>query len=556
MRFYQSLQVRQRNTWNIWLTCIFLLSLCFAIPVLTIFSVSLPSLSGNTSPVWIHLTETVLADYIKNSFWLIAGVSVGTLLIGVSTAWLTSVCEFPGRKIFQWALLLPLAFPAYIIAYTYTGMLDFAGPVQTALRALSGWQARDYWFPEIRSVGGAITMFSLVLYPYVYLLARAAFLEQSSITLEASKSLGKGSWYSFFYVALPMARPAIIAGLSLALMETLADFGTVEYFSVSTFTTGIYRTWFGLNDSIAAVQLSSILLIFILVILTMERWSRRQSRYYQQNGNKIQNNRIVLSSRAAWLAFCCCFIPLLFGFLLPFIQLSFWSLETAEEMINTEFFQLAFHSLLLAISTSFIALLAALFMGFGERLYHTAIVRLLIRITAMGYAVPGTVIAVGVLIPFTWLDNSIDDFFRTQFDYSTGLIFSGTLFALIFAYLVRFLSVSIGTVESALEKIKPSIDDASRSMGCGGFSMLRKVHLPIMKSSLLTALLLVFVDILKELPATLLLRPFNFNTLAVRAYELASDERLHDAASASIMIILTGILPVILLSYSISKKKQ
>lgn len=556
MRSCQLLRIRSQNTWNIWLISIFLLSLFFATPVLTIFSVSFPSLSGDASPIWLHLRETVLPDYIKNSLWLISGVSIGTLLIGVSTAWLTSVCEFPGRKVFQWALLLPLAFPAYIIAYTYTGILDFAGPLQSALRALSGWGPREYWFPEIHSVGGAVTMFSLVLYPYVYLLARAAFLEQSSITLEASKSLGRGSWYSFFYVAIPMARPAIIAGLSLALMETLADFGTVEYFSVATFTTGIYRTWFGLDDSIAAAQLSSILLIFVLVILAMERWSRRQSRYYQQNADKIQHHRITLSSRAAWLAFFCCFMPLLFGFLLPFIQLSIWSWETAEEMINREFFQLASHSLLLAISTSFIALLAALFMLFGDRLYPTAIVRSLIRITAMGYAVPGTVIAVGVLIPFTWLDNNIDDFFRTQFDYSTGLIFSGTLFALIFAYLVRFLSVSIGTVESALEKIQPAIDDASRSMGCSGFSMLGKVHLPIMKTSLLTAVLLVFVDILKELPATLLLRPFNFNTLAVRAYELASDERLHDAASASIMIVISGILPVILISYSISKKRQ
>jgi iron(III) transport system permease protein len=540
--------------WNFGLIAIFCISLFFSIPVLTIFAVSFEV--GGGSDVWQHLVDTVLIDYISNSLLLIFGVSIGTLLIGVSTAWLTSVCDFPGRKIFQWSLLLPLAFPAYIIAYTYTGMLDFAGPVQTALRELFNWGARDYWFPEVRSLTGAMLMFSLVLYPYVYLLTRAAFLEQSTITLEASRSLGRGIWYSFFYVALPMARPTIIAGLSLALMETLADFGTVEYFGVDTFTTGIYRTWFGLGDSVAATQLSSLLLVFVAVLLVMERLSRKQSRFYQQNGNKIHNHRIKLTKMKAVAAFLFCFIPLFLGFLLPFIQLSIWSWETAAEMLNKDFFILALNSLGLALFTSFLALIIALFMGYGQRLLHTPIAQLLIRITSLGYAVPGTVIAVGVMIPFTWLDNSIDHWMQVNFDYSTGLIFSGTLFALVFAYLVRFLSVSIGTVESALEKIKPSMDDAARSMGSSNLGMLRKIHLPIMKASLLTALLLVFVDILKELPATLLLRPFNFNTLAVRAYELAADERLQDAANASIMIVLTGILPVILLSYSISRQKN
>jgi len=540
--------------WDFGLIGILFISLLFSIPVLTVFATSFQTDSG--SGVWSHLVDTVLKDYISNSLLLMFGVTIGTLFIGVSTAWLTSICDFPGRKLFQWSLLLPLAFPAYIIAYTYTGFLDFAGPVQTMLREFFNWGARDYWFPEVRSLTGAMLMFSLVLYPYVYLLTRAAFLEQSTITLEASRSLGRGAWYSFFYVALPMARPTIIAGLSLALMETLADFGTVEYFGIPTFTTGIYRTWFGLGDSVAASQLSSLLLIFVAVLIVMERLSRKQSRFYQQSGKKSHNNRIKLTNSRAWLAFLMCFIPLLFGFILPFIQLSIWTWETAEEMLNTEFFKLALHSLELALFTSLLALVIALFMGYGQRLLPTPLVRVLIRITALGYAVPGTVIAVGVLIPFTWLDNSIDSWTRDNFDYSTGLIFSGTFFALVFAYLVRFLSVSIGTVESALEKIKPSMDDAARSMGCGNFSMLRKIHFPIMKTSLITALLLVFVDILKELPATLLLRPFNFNTLAVRAYELAADERLQDAASASIMIVLTGIIPVILLSYSITKQKK
>lgn len=541
---------------NYWLLAIIFISLCFSTPVLSIFYVSLNAVSSSSSVVWQHLAETVLQDYIVNSLWLMTGVTIGTLLLGVTAAWLTSVCEFPGRKLFQWALLLPLAFPAYIIAYTYTGMLDFAGPVQTVLRDFFSWNARDYWFPEIRSLGGAVLMFSLVLYPYVFLLARAAFLEQSSITLEASRSLGKSNWSSFFHVALPMARPAIITGLSLVLMETLADFGTVEYFGIATFTTGIYRTWYGLGDSAAAAQLSSVLLSFVLVLILLERWSRNQSKYYQQSARKMQSKRIVLNHYTRWAAFFFCLLPLLLGFLLPFIQLFIWSWETADTMINEDFFILAYHSLELAIITSLLALLIALFMAYSQRLYHTRLNQALVRITALGYAVPGTVIAVGVLIPFSWLDNALDRLSMHLFDYSTGLIFSGTLFALIFAYLVRFLSISIGTVESALEKIKPSIDDASRSLGCSGIRMLGRVHLPIMKTSLLTAILLVFVDILKELPATLLLRPFNFNTLAVRAYELAADERLQDAASASVMIVLTGIIPVILISYSISKNKK
>lgn len=532
-----------------WKLGILFIALLFTTPVIVIFS----SIFYGSGDAWEHLVDTVLADYVSNSLILMAGVSIGTLTMGISTAWLTSLCEFPGRKIFQWALLLPLAVPAYIIAYTYTGMLDFTGPLQSMLRDVFGWQARDYWFPKIRSIGGAIAMLSLVLYPYVYLLTRAAFLEQSSVTLEASRSLGKGAWQSFFKVALPMARPAIITGLSLALMETLADFGTVEYFGVVTFTTGIFRTWFGLGDATAASQLASMLLVFVFFLIMMERYSRRQARFHQQIGRQAHARRIQLTSSRAWLAFTACLLPLVLGFILPFGQLVLWTIETAEEMINRDFFELIFNSLLLAIATSLIALILALYMGYGQRLHNTALMKVMVRIASMGYAVPGTVIAIGVVIPFAWLDNSMDDFSRSQFDYSTGLIFSGTLFALVFAYLVRFLAVSVGTVESSLGKIKPSMDDAARSMGIKPLQALKRIHIPLMRTSLLTALLLVFVDILKELPATLLLRPFNFNTLAVRAYELAADERLADASSAAITIVLVGILPVILLSLSITK---
>lgn len=532
-----------------WQWGILLITLLFAIPVFTVVSFVFQS-SGNT---WEHLLDTVLKDYISNSLILVIGVSIGTLSMGVTTAWLTSIFKFPGRKLFQWALLLPLAIPAYIIAYTYTGMLDFSGPVQTLLRETFNWTARDYWFPEVRSIGGAIIMLSLVLYPYVYLLARAAFLEQSSITLEASRSLGLGPWRSFFRVALPMARPAIITGLSLALMETLADFGTVEYFGVATFTTGIFRTWFGLDNTIAAGQLASLLLMFVFVLIIIERYSRRRAQYHQQSGRQAHARRIKLGFIQGWLAFIACLLPLLAGFILPFWQLVIWTIETADEMINNEFYTLVMHSMSLAIVTAMLALILALFMAYGQRLHNNFFIRLLVRLASMGYAIPGMVIAIGVVIPFAWLDNTLDDWSRVQFNYSTGLIFSGTLFALIFAYLVRFLAVSTGAVESSLGKIKPSMDDAARSMGFRPLQVLTRIHIPLMRSTLLSAVLLVFVDILKELPATLVLRPFNFNTLAVRAYELAADERLADASSAAIMIVLVGIIPVILLSISITR---
>lgn len=537
---------------NLWHISVISLAILFSIPLITV-AVSIFSGPGEN---WSHLLESVMGDYVSNSLWLMFGVSIGTLSIGISTAWLTSVCEFPGRKIFQWALLMPMAIPAYIIAYTYTGMLDFAGPVQTFIREFFGYGPRDYWFPEVRSLGGAMLMLSLVLYPYVYLLSRASFLEQSSISLEASRSLGYGIWHSFFYVALPLARPAIIAGLTLVLMETLADYGTVQYFGVSTFTTGIFRTWFGLGDELSATQLSAVLLMFVFMLIILEKYSRKQAKFHQQHAKQMHTQRLQLKGKKALLAFLACFIPLSLGFLLPFIQLSVWSYETAAEVVDDEFMTLIWNSLSLAVGTSLLALCLALLMAYGKRLYPHPAILAATRVASMGYAIPGTVIAIGIVLPFAWVDNTVDDYFRSHWDVSTGLILSGTLFALVFSYLVRFLAVSYGTIESALEKIKPSLDNASRTLGHTAWQTLYKIHIPLLKTGLLTAILLVFVDVLKELPATLLLRPFNFNTLAVKAYELAADERLEDAASASIMIVLTGLIPVLLLSYSISHTKK
>ena len=525
-----------------------IVALVFAVPVLTVFSFIF---HGDTEVI-SHLADTVLLNYVSNTVWLVLGVSYGTLSIGIVCAWLVSVCEFPGRRWFQWMLLLPMAMPAYIIAYTYTGMLDFAGPLQTQLREWFGWGYGDYWFPEIRSLWGAMAMLSLVLYPYVYLLARAAFMQQSGAALEASRVLGAGPWRSFFKVALPMARPAIIAGLSLALMETLADFGTVQYFGVDTFTTGIFRTWYGLGDSVAAAQLSAMLLVMVFALVVIERYSRRRVRYHHSSQGARQP-RYQLKRHQAKLAVVACLLPLLFGFLLPFVQLLMWALETAAVMLDAAYLQLVFNSLLLACIAALLALFLALFMAYGQRLRPVLAVQLAVRVSSMGYAIPGTVIAVGVMIPLSFLDRSLDSWLRVNWGISSGLLFSGTLVALMFAYVVRFLAVSIGTVEAALTKIRPSMDEAARSLGCSPWQVLRDVHFPMMRVPLLTAVLMVFVDVLKELPATLILRPFDFNTLAVRAYELASDERLADASTAAVAIVLAGIIPVLLLSHSISR---
>jgi iron(III) transport system permease protein len=536
---------------RLWQPGIVLVALVFSIPVLTIAGFVFEPSGEN----WQHLKDTVLAEYLTNSALLVLGVTAGTLSIGVSTAWLTALCRFPGKRLLVWALLLPLAMPAYIIAYTYTGMFDFAGPVQTWLRELTGWGYGDYWFPEVRSLGGAMLMLSLVLYPYVYLLARAAFLEQSICVLEVSRTLGCGAWCSFYRVALPLARPAIVAGLSLALMETLADYGTVSYFGLGVFTTGIFRTWFGLGDSVAAAKLAALLLLFVFSLVVVERLSRKQARYHHTTNKYSQLPEYQLVGWRAWVATLMCSLPVIFGFLLPGGQLAFWATQTWQEMVDESFMLLTLHTVLLGLSAALLAVLLALFLAYGKRMIGGALVNASIRISAIGYAVPGTVVAVGIIIPFAWLDNGIDAFMREHFDYSTGLMLSGTLFAVMFAYMVRFLAVSLQTVESGLGKIKPSMDDAARSLGYRPRETLRKVHMPLMKGSLLTALLIVFVDVMKELPATLILRPFNFNTLAVRAFELASDERLADSSTAALMIVAVGLLPVIYLSRSISQSR-
>ena len=508
-------------------------------------AVVLASVFASSGDIWRHLQETVLADYILNSLWLMLGVGALALPLGVIPAWLVTSFRFPLSRQLEWALLLPLAFPAYIIAYTYTGLLDFAGPAQSWLREAFGG---GYWFPEVRSLPGAAVMLALVLYPYVYLLTRAAFQEQSACAVEAARVLGAGPARAFFRVALPLARPAIVAGLSLALMETLADYGVVQYFGVATFTTGIFRTWFGLGSSVAAAQLSALLMGFVLVLTLLERRARRQARYHHASSRYRRAAPKELQGWRGGLALALCALPVGFGFIIPAAQLSVWAAQTYGASMNRQFLELAWHSVELALLASALALGAALALAYARRLQPGPLTYAANRLLSLGYAVPGTVIAIGVLLPFTWLDRQLAKWAGALLDVDPGLALSGTIAILVFAYLTRFLAVSLNTVEAGLEKIRPAMDEASRSAGVGGFGLLRRVHGPMMRSSLLAAALLVFVEVLKELPATLILRPFNYNTLAVRVFELANDERLAAASLPALTIVLVGIIPVMILN--------
>lgn len=539
-----------RSRWSGLKIMAILVAAVLALPILVV----LINVLISDGDVWTHLYQTVLAEYVSNSLLLMLGVGAGVLLIGVPCAWFTSMYEFPGRTFLSWALLLPMAFPAYIIAYTYTGILDFAGPVQTLIRELTGWRYGEYWFFEVRSLGGAMVMLTLVLYPYVYLMSRAAFLEQSENIMEVSRTLGYSSQRAFFKLALPLARPAIVTGLTLALMETLADYGTVQYFGVSTFTTGILRTFYGFGDITAASQLAGVLLMFVAVLILLERYSRRRIQYHSSGLKKASHRRVVLRGKQAVMASVFCFLPIVVGFFIPVIVLGYWALFKAE-VPGANFVELAWNSFYLAALVSLVVVSLALVMSYAIRLNNRArSVRASVGIAGLGYALPGTIIAIGVIVPLAWLDHRIINFVRYYTGHNLGLIFSGTLFALLFAYTVRFMAVSLGAVQNGLGKIKPSMDMAGRSLGLSPYKVLRQIHLPLLKGSVLTAVLIVFVDVLKELPATFVLRPFNFNTLAVRAFELASDERLIDAAPASLMIVLVGLVPVILLSRSISSR--
>ncbi|MEY3038502.1 MAG: hypothetical protein RL143_1069 [Pseudomonadota bacterium] len=526
-----------------------LIGVLLGLPILSVIGQSLFAGVESIS----HLWNTVLSEYISNSLLLMFGVATGTLIIGVPTAWLTTMCKFPGRDWLNWALLLPLAMPAYVIAYTYTGILDYAGPIQSTLRELNGWGYGDYHFWDVRSLSGAILMLILVLYPYVYLTARAAFFEQSSLSMEVAKSLGYSASKAWFKVALPLARPAIIAGVTLALMETLADYGTVQYFGVSTFSTGIFRTFYGLGDPASAALLATGLLTFVAALIFVERYSRKGIAYHQSKITPRVHQLIELRGLQALIAAVACTLPFLLGFMVPALQLLFWSLFEAE--LNwPQFLDLAWNTFYLAALAALIAVILAITLAYAQRFEKQRIVKLVGQFAGLGYALPGTIIAIGVLTPLIWVDHQIIEIFNRFGIDNVGLLLSGSIVALLIAYAVRFLAVALGTVQSGLNQISPSIDYAAKSLGRSTWTTLRLIHAPIMRSSLFTALLIVFVDVLKELPATLMLRPFDFNTLAIRAYELATDEQLVAAAPPSLLIVAVGLIPVLLINRAITRK--
>lgn len=535
-----------------WLTGIAsVVAVLVALPLLTI----LASLFLDGDGTWPHIRDTLLAPMLINTVLLGLGTGVGVVLIGVSTAWLVTMCSFPGRRIFEWALILPLAIPAYVFAYVYTDFLHHPGLVQSTLRAITGWGPRDYWFPEIRSLEGAIILFTAAFYPYVYLLARTAFLQQSSQMIEASRSLGCTPWSSFWRVSLPLARPAIVAGTALALMETLADFGAVAHFGVQTFTTGIYRVWFSFGDSVLAAQLASALLTFVLILLFFERRARGRTRFDDSRQRFRALKRYRLSGWQAGGAFAVCAVPLTVGFLLPVALLIWLTITAGHDLFGVRYIRLALNSVTLAGIASVATVLTALVIAYSVRFFPGRLTNGISRLAGAGYAIPGTVIAVGILIPLTAFDTAVDGVMRSAFNTPTGLILTGTITALIYAYIVRFLSISLQSVDAGLQRITPRMDAAARTLGAGPAETLRRVHAPILSGGLLTAGLIVFVDVVKELPATLILRPFNFDTLAIQAYRLASDERLAEASTASLAIVAAGLIPVLLLSRSIARSR-
>lgn len=509
---------------------------------------------GVDSGTWGHLLSTVLPTYVRNSVLLVLAVTCGVFVTGVGTAWLVTMCRFPGKRVLEWALILPFAAPSYVVAYAYTDFLQHPGPVQTWLRAATGWGPNDYWFPEIRSLEGAALMFTLVLYPYVYLLARTAFLNQSACTLEVARTLGRGPWRSFLGVALPMARPAIAVGITLALMETLADFGTVAHFGVQTFTTGIYRAWFSMGDRVAAAQLSLALVSVVLLIFLIER-IQRGGRGFDTGRRFDALPEYQLRGVRAGLATVACVLPILLGFVLPLLILGRLSWLNAHALFGERYVGLILNSFTLAGSGAAATVLVGLILAYAARMRPGAMTTLSNRLVSLGYALPGSIIAVGLLIPLTTFDNALDSWMRATFDISTGLLLTGTIAALVFAYMVRFMAVGLNTLEASLGKITPSIDAAARTLGAGPGATLFRVHLPLISGGMLTAALIVFVDILKELPATLIMRPFNFDTLAIQAYRLASDERLAEASTPSLVIMAVGLLPVILLSRQIARSR-
>jgi iron(III) transport system permease protein len=502
-----------------------------------------------------HLAETVLPRFAGNTLALVVLVCGMAFTIGVSTAWLVTMTEFPGRRWLEVLLVIPLAFPAYVLAYAYTHLLDHPGIVQSTLRDVTGWGPRDYWFPEVRSLGGAALMLALVLYPYVYLLARAAFLGQSATTFHAARALGRTPWQAFRAVSLPMARPAIAAGVLLVAMETIADFGTVKYFAVQTFATGIYQSWLSFADRTAAAQLALGLLAFALLLAMLERANRGGARYH---GGKRQEamGRLPLTGARATAATAICAVPVLLGAIIPTGALAAMAIGSEQDLLSSRYLGFIQNSLILASVASLVTVTAALVVGTFHRTHPGRSAGAAFYLARIGYAVPGGVIAVGLMVPLAAFDNALDAFMEARFGIDTGLLLTGSIWVLVGAYMIRFLAAALGAYEGGIAAVSPNMDAAARVLGHSVLSTTRRVHLPILRPAMFTAALIVFVDVMKELPATLIMRPFNFDTLAVQAFRLASDERLEGAAVPSLVIAGIGLVPVILLCRQVARHER
>jgi iron(III) transport system permease protein len=537
------LEVVKRNYywWNKWTGYSLLILLLVATPLFTIFI----KLFDNPGGSWSHIANNLLFGYFQNTILLLLGVAFFTFLLGVSTAWLVSNYEFPGRKYFEWLLILPLGFPGYIMAYTYVGILDYTGPLQVFLRNTFDISFKGSVI-DIMNLPGAIFILSITLFPYVFLISRASFVQQSKTLQEASYLLGTNRLKTFYKVALPMARPAIVAGIALASMEVLNDYGTVKYFGVNTFTTGIFRAWFSLGDSSTAIYLAAILMVFVFVILYLESLQRGQRQFSSVHGTQRPTVRLHPTFGKKLFYSAICLVIFLLSFLFPFLQLLHWVNMTYSKVVNQDFFLLIYRSFGLAAVSGIIIVIFSVVLLYALRLSPFKWVKNITKISTLGYAIPGAVIAVGVMIPFIALDKWI---YGTLISSKTaGLFFSGTLFALVFAYLVRFMAVGYNPVEAGFQKIGIHVNEASRLLGTRSTKTLWKIDLPLIKTSLVTGIILVFVDVLKELPLTLILRPFNYQTLATKAFDMATNEMIAESANAALIIILTGIIPIIFLN--------
>lgn len=504
-----------------------------------------------TENIWGHLVETTLPRYLKNSLILMFSVGIVSAVIGTGAAWLIVTTRFPFRRVLEWALLMPLALPAYIGAYALVDFLEYAGPVQTLLRDVFGWQdSRDYWFPEIRSMWAAIFVLSLSMYPYIYLLARAAFREQSANMIEVARALGSGPWSIFLRVALPLARPAIAAGMAIVMMETLNDFGTVDFFAVQTLTTGIFTTWLLGYNAGGAAQIACVILALVLFLAAFEKISRRNRRYHNLSSKRVPVSPVRLRGIKAAIATIACFLPFAMGFVVPLAVIASHAFDNPDYWLDAGLWRAMLNTLTLAGSAAILTVLGALFLVYGARQSRSRLPRNLLPITSIGYAAPGAVLAIGILFPLATFDNALADLIEGTFGIDIGLLFTGSAAAVVFAYFVRFFAIGLGAVDSALGRVTPSMDMASRSLGRGIGQTLREIHVPLIRGSVLVAGMLIFVDGVKELPATLILRPFNFDTLATRVYSQASLENLGQAAPAAIFVTIVGLLPVILLARS------